>query len=337
MRIESCVTSISWIPSEAIEGLPKVPFSANVTHYDDPPPDDIGRPEDGVLEELRLANRFRFANQLRAWVDVDDDGRIGLYGYNGGSLIGDTRVGLGQSRWAVQAAPLPDLQIEPEVGDGWARFTQTAGGRTGLPAPRTVRRPPYVQWVAPTAWTTLSLVIRADGSSEATLPGASPFPRHWVYGPDGRLVGKSGTTDFKAWYHSAFGKHTPWGDEDSPALTTAVETALERQLSLVIMRGDEKPDIRRLIEGETLTEQGATGEEIFLVLDGVVAVEVDGEELAELGPGSVVGERAAMEGGVRTSTLRAATPCRVAVAYPDQIEPAALEELRTGHRREEQR
>ena len=26
MRIESSVTSISWIPSEAVEGLPKLPF-----------------------------------------------------------------------------------------------------------------------------------------------------------------------------------------------------------------------------------------------------------------------------------------------------------------------
>lgn len=335
MRIESCVTSISWIPSEAIDGLPKLPFSARFTHYDDPPPDDIGDPGADTLERLRDADRFRFANRLRAWVEVDDDGSIALYGYGGGGMIGHTRLNVGSSTWAVQAAPLPDIQIEPEVGDGWVRFTQTAGGRTGVPAPRTVRRPPFVQWYAPIAWTTLSLVIHADGRSEATLPGASPFPRHWIYGPDGSLVGKSGTTDFTSWYHEAFGKHTPWGDEDSPALTTAVETALERQLSLVIMRGDEEPDVTRLQEGEKLTEQGAQSDEIFLLLDGVLSVEVDGEELAQLGPGSVVGERAVLEGGRRTSTLRAVTPCRVAVAYPDQLDPAALEELRTGHRREE--
>ena len=43
----------------------------------------------------------------------------------------------------------------PEVGDKWVRFVQTAGGRTGLPAPRRVRHPPFVQWRAPLAWTTL--------------------------------------------------------------------------------------------------------------------------------------------------------------------------------------
>ena len=41
MRIESSVTSISWIPSEAVEGVTKVPFEMGVAHYDDPPPDHI--------------------------------------------------------------------------------------------------------------------------------------------------------------------------------------------------------------------------------------------------------------------------------------------------------
>ncbi len=53
-RIESSVTAISWIPSEAIAGLSKVPFEMGVTHYDDPPPDQL---ED--LEELRRTDRFR--------------------------------------------------------------------------------------------------------------------------------------------------------------------------------------------------------------------------------------------------------------------------------------
>ena len=36
--------------------------------------------------------------------------------------------------------------------------------------------------------------------------------------------------------------------------------------------------------------------------------------MAELGPGAVVGERAILEEGLRTSTVRATTPLRVAVA-----------------------
>jgi len=41
MRIESSVTSITWIPSEAIEGMPKLPCDGGVAHYDDPPHDRL--------------------------------------------------------------------------------------------------------------------------------------------------------------------------------------------------------------------------------------------------------------------------------------------------------
>ena len=71
MRIESSVTAVSWIPSEAVEGLPKIPFTIGVAHYDDPPPDVI---ED--LDALREADAFREANELRAFVEVGDDGKI---------------------------------------------------------------------------------------------------------------------------------------------------------------------------------------------------------------------------------------------------------------------
>ncbi len=71
------------------------------------------------------------------------------------------------------------------------------------------------------------------------------------------------------------------------------------------------------------------------VSDGVLSVEVDGESLAEVGPGAILGERAALEGGQRTATLRAVTPCRVAVAPGDAIDRALLVEPSEGHRREE--
>ena len=134
--------------------------------------------------------------------------------------------------------------------------------------------------------------VYADGHSEHAVIGASPFPRAWIYDHEGQVVAKTGLLDFKHWYRQAFGTHTPWGDEDSPALVTAVETALERELSLTIMRGGTKPAMKKLAEGKTLVEQGDRGDQIFLLLDGVVTVEVDGEPLAELGPGAVLGERA---------------------------------------------
>lgn len=87
--------------------------------------------------------------------------------------------------------------------------------------------------------------------------------------------------------------------------------------------------------GDDLVRQGEPGDELFLLLDGVLTVLVDGVPVAELGPGAVGGERALLEGGHRTSTLRARTPVRVAVATAGQVDPAALAELAGGHRREE--
>jgi CRP-like cAMP-binding protein len=81
--------------------------------------------------------------------------------------------------------------------------------------------------------------------------------------------------------------------------------------------------------------QGEVSDELFLVLDGVLVADVDGEPLAEFGPGAVLGERAILEQGARTATLRAATKCRVAAVPADRIDRDALEDLREGHRREE--
>ena len=101
------------------------------------------------------------------------------------------------------------------------------------------------------------------------------------------------------------------------------------------MRGNHKPEIRRISEGSTLVDQGSASDELFLLLNGVLVVEVDGEKLAELGPGAVLGERAILEGGTRTATLRAVTECKVAAVPPDGIDRGKLAELSTGHRREE--
>ena len=140
------------------------------------------------------------------------------------------------------------------VADGTATFVQTVGGRTGVPAPRRVNHPPFVQLRAPVVWTTLKLVLRADGTAAHELVGASDFPRHWLYDADGALSAKVGLADFTEWYRHAFGKHTPWGDQESPQLVTAVETALERELAARIMRGGEAPEVRTVDEGGALTE-----------------------------------------------------------------------------------
>ena len=330
MRYESSVTSLSWIPSEAVTGVSRAAFDSGFTHYDDPPPAEFGD-----IEELRAADRFRFANVLRAWIEVDDSGRITGGGYGGGGLMGATTLKLAGLSHTFQAVTLPDIQRPPEKGDGWMRFVQTTGGRTAIPAPRPVRRRPFIQWQAPLVWTTLSLTLHADGRAEYSVAGASRFPRHWIYDVGGRLAHKSGLTDYANWTRVSFGRHTPWGDEDSPALVTAVETALEQALSVQLMHGAAKPRITNLQPGTALVRQGEFGQDIYLVLDGVIRVERDGARLAEYGPGAMLGERAALEGGTRTSTLVAVTRCRVASVPAAQLSRSDLAELATGHRREE--
>ncbi len=326
MRVESSVTSVSWIPSEAVTGaVLKGTFDSGITSYDDPPPDVIDD-----LDQWRAEGRFRFANRLRAWAEIEH-GKIVDAGCSGGGLMGATTVRLAKLRATFQPVQLPDLHPEATRSDTEVTFVQTSGGRTGSPRRGEVKHPPFVQFRAPTVWTTLALTIRADGTSSFEVLGASKFPRHWVYDHDQQIAAKVGLANFKEWYRDAFGKHTPWGDQDSKALVTAVETALERQLSVTIMSGGERPEIRTIKEGEFLVHQGDPGDSLFLLLDGVLSVTMDGENVAEVGPGVVLGERAVLEGGIRTASLQASTPVRVAVAHGDRIDHEALLKLREHH------
>jgi hypothetical protein len=42
MRIESSVTSLSWIPQGAVEGFNRLSFGLGVAHFDPPPPEVLG-------------------------------------------------------------------------------------------------------------------------------------------------------------------------------------------------------------------------------------------------------------------------------------------------------
>lgn len=326
MRVESKVTSISWIPSEAVEGLPKVPFTIGVAHYDDAPPDRLVD-----IELMHRADLFREANELKAWIEVEN-GQIVDHGHSGGGRIGITRIKVGPKELRIPAVALPTLQ-DAQAADGCVRFTQTAGGRTGAPAPRSVRGKPYFQWQSAIAWTTLELTIHADGRTEHALKGASPFPRHWIYDENGTLVGKSGTIDFDTWYRESYEANTPWGDEDSPALVTAVESDFEREVSKRLM-GNRGTKPREVGAGETIFVQGDEGDDtLMLVLDGVLAAEVDGKVVGEVGPGAIVGERGPLE-GQRTATLRARTPAKLVAFSASELEPVELAEIAVGHARE---
>ena len=181
----------------------------------------------------------------------------------------------------------------------------------GIPTPRAVQRKPYIQFWPSIAWSTLELTINADGTARRGLLGASPFPRHWVYDDHGWLVLSP------VW--STFGR--------GPTSRSAIARRGVLRLPCVRHRRrvgaragavDDDHARRRQAEapalevGAALATQGEKATDVFLILDGMFVVEVDGREVAEIGPGAIVGERAALEGGVRTATLRAATRARVA-------------------------
>src|SRR5690348_1594167 len=155
MHIESSVTSVSWIPSEAVSGLTKVGFTAGIVHYDDPPPDAITD-----LAGLHAAERFRFANHLAAWIDVQD-GNVADAGYSGRGYITRTRLRAGSlPEVTFQPAEFPELKATPEISATGARFTQTTGGRTG-------RRSPAGQRQA---------ILSVSGTNRVDHPGA--YHRH---------------------------------------------------------------------------------------------------------------------------------------------------------------
>jgi hypothetical protein len=329
-RFTSSITSVSWIPSEAIGGLTRLPFDLGVGHYDDPPPEVLGD-----LDALHKAGAFRFANRLHGWLEVED-GRVVDHGHLGRSYLNSTLLRFGRTNVAFQPTGFPDLRPDPEVTPAGVRFIQTAGGRPGVPAPRLVPDLRFFRWAGPSVWTTLSLTIGVDGSAQGELLGASTFPRHWIYDDAGALAAKSGVIDFEQWYHGAFDEHTPWGDEDTPAFVAMAETALERQVSSTIMRRGARPEMFALQAGGVAFEQGDRGDDVYLVLDGLLDVEVDGAKVAEIGPGAVVGERSLLEGAGRTATVRALTDCRLARADRELVDLAALEQIAAGHRREEE-
>jgi hypothetical protein len=136
-------------PTRAVEGFNRLSFGLRVPHYDPPPPDVLGD-----LDELAATDRFRFANQLKAWIEVED-GRVVDAGQSGSGRSNVTKVGYGPASIAFTPIALPDLQPKPDVGPSWARFVQTAGGQTGFPTPRWVvtsrtcrspRRSPGLPW-----------------------------------------------------------------------------------------------------------------------------------------------------------------------------------------------
>ena len=72
----------------------------------------------------------------------------------------------------------------------------------------------------------------------------------------------------------------------------------KKQLQLIAKSADEIT----VASGTVLVDQGQTGREAFLVLEGSVGIKRNGRKVATLGPGAIVGELALLDHGPRTAT-----------------------------------
>jgi hypothetical protein len=282
---------------------------------------------------MRRRGEFRFANILRAWIHIEG-GRIHDYGYAGGVIMGLTPITAGPLKVMLPTKANTVIQHSPQITGDAVTFVQTAGGRPGFSFLKPSARWPFLVTRPFTIWTTIELTIHADGSSRQRLVGSSPFPRHWLYDDGGRLAEKAALTRASLWASTVFGTHTPWGGQDQATVVAPPETELERALSEQIMQGGERPAVRAVRAGEFLFRQAEQGTSIAVILDGNFEVQVDGTVVGQVGPGTVVGERASLEGGQRTAGLRALTDARIAETAPGPLSVEQLSELAQDHHRE---
>jgi CRP-like cAMP-binding protein len=63
--------------------------------------------------------------------------------------------------------------------------------------------------------------------------------------------------------------------------------------------------------GTVLTHEGAREGFFFIVVEGTVRIEREGRVVNRIGPGEFFGEIALLDGGPRTATAVAETPCRL--------------------------
>jgi len=317
MRYQATGTCLSWIPPTAVEGVFSLPFGLGVAHYDKPPPDQL--PD---VEVLLSADAIRFANQLHAWIEVQD-GQITAHGMSGGGRLGSTTVRLRSHTLTFAGIALPDLTPPPEVHRTQVRFIRTAGGHTGAPVPRAVPHPPFWQLTAPIAWSTIVLTLNADGSSTAELAAASRFPRHYLYDDTGHLTHKSAVIRYKDWLRGDAHSDTPWGGGGEPVPVTAIKGPAEGSLAdAILVSGGYRQ--QSLPEGALLRERPIADSEVHLLLDGVLLIEIDQQPALEVGPGAIFDLATRPAYSKEHASVRARTPCRLAVLPRDQLDSRAL-------------
>lgn len=86
--------------------------------------------------------------------------------------------------------------------------------------------------------------------------------------------------------------------------------------------------------GKELVREGDYSYDVLAIHDGTAKVERDGNKIAELGPGDIIGEMGVLERGQRTATVTATSPMMLItltswdVRRLEKTAPRAVEHLR---------
>jgi CRP-like cAMP-binding protein len=107
-----------------------------------------------------------------------------------------------------------------------------------------------------------------------------------------------------------------------------MDPKIQRLAEQPLLAGFSDRDLKRLAtlfdevelpSGTVLMHQGRRGDETFFLEHGEVSVEIDGQEVARLGRGDVVGELAPLDRRQRSATVTALTDVRAFVVSPRQF------------------
>ncbi|CAN5547950.1 N/A [soil metagenome] len=100
------------------------------------------------------------------------------------------------------------------------------------------------------------------------------------------------------------------------------QTKLEHLASVPLFDGCSKKELEKIAKagdeilrtaGTVIVDQGQTGREAFVVLEGEVSVKRNNRKIGTLGPGAVVGELSLLDHGPRTATAVCDTDCELLV------------------------
>ena len=92
--------------------------------------------------------------------------------------------------------------------------------------------------------------------------------------------------------------------------------------------------LESVAEGKTIIREGRYSNDFYVIDDGTVKVEREGEHLADLGPGDIFGEQGLLEKQERSATVTATSPARLIkiehweLSRMRQSMPEVVEQLR---------